>query len=185
MPSLHLGRRNIGYEEKADCRNTERLRGNHVKRKMKRNTGVHGRRRLRRRVAAGALLFGVSSLLGAGAASPAHASGPTTTLTCSASGAVTQRWSGFPANEALQFFLLTEQPDGNNTVIQGFSINFDSTGSASIGPYNSNGIPSKITDVFYRDSTSNGRWDPDVDQTIYRATGTLNSCPSSVVAAPK
>jgi hypothetical protein len=136
---------------------------------------------------AGGLALGISSALGLGAL-PAGAgtTAPTAFVDC-AGNALSGRITGFPPNEGFVFLAIVGHGDGSNSVYQGFSIATDESGSGNTGPLTAPAgtLPDDIDFVVYRDTNGNGRWNPDIDDTVYKGAGTVTACPQTVTLSPK
>ena len=159
---------------------------------MRRSKSVCGkqpRRSVVWRASVGGVAVAVSSGLIGGAAPAGAQQERTAVANCtrvtsnepSLSGTIT----GFPADETFLFFALLRFGNGNQAVLQGYSITTDSNGTGSTPSYVAFVLPVDTGLAVYRDTNGNRRWDPDADDTLYRGSATVGECPQSVTMTPK
>jgi hypothetical protein len=143
--------------------------------------------RWRRRLLAGGSAFALTSAMAAALATPAAAQAPTATVTCTTDGstnAVFGSFSDLPPSESFILFALLELSNGTTTTYQGVLVNSDGTGAAQT-PSVAVGLPLGVHIALYRDGNGNARWDPSIDDTVFRGDATVSTCPSLVAVAPK
>jgi hypothetical protein len=137
--------------------------------------------------------LGAASVVALGTGATAGASEPTVIARCLVPSpgleAGQLRLSGFPPDTTVNFFAVTVGDSGQILVYNGLgsALTTDADGSAATaessgGPEDR---PVAVGAAVYRDRNGNSRWDPDVDDTLYRGNGTVTACPSSVTLAPK
>ena len=147
---------------------------------MSSTNAVHRTRSRRgRRIAAGALAVGASSILAVGGSRrrPLRTSAPTVEVQCTPTDPPPTDTgdlviSNFPPSEALSGFVIVRLANGTNTVYNGFPLSTDGTGSATSPsvPGTINHDSFTIQAAVFRDTNGNGRWDPDTDDTLFRST---------------
>ena len=132
--------------------------------------------------------MGVSSVLAVGGfLSPASADGPTAVAECNLPGDQPEgvlRLSGFPASESFSILTVVQQ-GGHSYSNDGSNITTDSTGAATFGRGQISSLPVGVAVAIYRDTNHDGHWNPDVDDTLYRGSGTITTCPQTVTLSPK
>lgn len=147
-----------------------------------------GRTSFRRKVAAGVVASGLASAGSVGLTAPpagAQAPIPETVVRCEGESALYLDVRNFPAGETLHFYLalLEEERDF------GFDGTFstDATGSGFVG--GSGVFPAdyrpEVLFVAYRDVNANQRWDAAADDTVFRGTGSVTTCPQTLTLSPK
>jgi hypothetical protein len=145
-----------------------------------------GRRRSRK--ATGGLAIGITSTLALGGlAAPAVAQEPAADAHCRADGgssfySVTIR--DFPPDESFLFFA-SGRSETSTVVYQGNPITTDFSGFGSTPEVPGDPPTVHIAFAVYRDTNGNSRWDPDVDDTVYRGDGPVTSCPQTVTLTSK
>ncbi len=148
---------------------------------MRSSKGRAGRRGVRA-AAAGSLALGAATLTVWGLAPPAYGGAEPTTIVDCLDGSVSGRFTGFPPDETLSLRATVH----GNTVVDGYPIFMDGTGAGSTGVGVPVGeLPAEVSATLFRDLNGNGRWNYDVDDTLYQGTGTVTSCPQSVTLSPK
>jgi len=146
-------------------------------------------RRRRQGVVRG-LAVGATALTILGSTAPASAqeAEPTTEVFCSRDnslGSLAARITGFPREDSFLVFGFVDGSEQGSSVYDGYVVTTDASGEGSIGPVPDGGLPADVGFVVYRDRNGNRRWDPDVDDNVYRGDGTVTDCPSSVTLSPK
>ncbi len=154
-----------------------------------RRTGATTTRR-RRRTATGNLLLGVSSAVAVGgltSAAGAQEQEPVAAVNCApispgTSGIVSEEVQYFPPSET--FLVLVVLEDGFRTqVFQGRELTTDSAGRGDVAG-GTVMFPLEVGFAVYRDANANRRWDPGVDDTVYRGGGDVDVC-RRVTLTPK
>ena len=124
-----------------------------------------------------------------GLSSPAGAqvSEPTVHTTCEVSGGTETLGAvlaGVPASETFHFFAIGTFEDGSTVVFDGFTVTVDASGSGSTIRV---ALPRPLDVGFavYRDTNNNGRWNVELDDTLYRGNGRVTDCPQDVLLSPE
>jgi hypothetical protein len=141
-----------------------------------------------RRLAAGGAAFALTSALATAFAAPAGAQAPSATVNCTTSDSsrfLSGRVDDFPPVETFGLFVLLQYSDGSKSVFQGLQLFTDTTGSDVAPTIGVDNLPINLGTAVFRDLNHNGRWDPDVDDTVYRGSTTITTCPASIVLSPK
>jgi hypothetical protein len=141
------------------------------------------------------LTLGFAAALGGGPfAAPAAAQEPGSVAHCTVGttgtgGTLSATFSGLPPLETFPLFVFLRFNNGATSTLQQLDITTDATGAASTPApgwgFSTSVLPVVGASAVYRDANGNHRWDPDVDETLFRGQATITECPSSVPAAPK
>ncbi len=146
-----------------------------------------------RRALAGGIAVTATAVVAVwGAPAGAGTASPTAFAVCTPSDAgnrISGRLADFPANQSFRSLMVMDGQRG------GFSIDGLSTGTDANGAYTTPGgpdqgipfseLPVTLGWIVYRDVNSNGRYDDQVDETVYRGDGTVTACPQTVTLSPK
>ena len=146
-------------------------------------TRIPGRRPTRK--VAGTI--GVSTLALGGLAMPAAAQEPAAEAHCRLDGSVpiySVSYRDLPPNATFTGFAMGKS-ESSTAVYQGFTLATDATGAGTTPEVSGDPPPVHIGFAVYRDTNGNFRWDPDVDDTVYRGDGPVSACPQSVTLTPK
>jgi hypothetical protein len=73
----------------------------------------------------------------------------------------------------------------STVVYQGIPITTDFSGFGSTPEVSGDPPTVHISFAVYRDTNGNGRWDRDVDETLYQGHGPVTACPQTVTLTPK
>lgn len=153
--------------------------------------GTKRRVGIARRLLASSVAVGLSSagVIG-GLATPAGAEATSGTAECFLDigmvGTLRLGGSGYPPNETFSSFVFITW--GNGTTSRGvvpFETDPAGNGRVTTQWADNPGFPWRIGLAVFRDTNGNGRWDPDVDDNLYRGSGTVTACPQTTTLAPK
>ena len=155
---------------------------------MRKNSWPAAARWTRRKAAAGALATGVASVVSAGLTAPAasgQATAPEAVFRCEGVSGTYADIHHFPADETFNWMIVLHDEAGD--FLYDGSSTTDAQGSAFIGGHNAfpAGYRPNILFVAYRDTNGNSKWDLGVDDTVYRGSGTITTCPQTLKLSPK